>query len=70
MNDKVESTTPLCFYQNKIIKEMKASIDANFHNVLNLTSSINGNVLSQNRSMNAKEIKSALFFPSAKDGTT
>ena len=48
MNNKVESTTLLCFYQNKIIKEMKASLDANFCNVLNLSSSINGNVLSQN----------------------
>ena len=49
MNDKVESTTLLCFYQNEIIEEMKASLDANFHNVLNLSSSINGHVLSQNR---------------------
>ena len=68
--DKVESTTLLCFYQNEIIKEMKASLDANFRNVLNLTYSINGNVLSQNRRMNAIERKFALFFPSAKDGTT
>ena len=70
LNDKVESTTLLCFYQNEIIKEMKASLDANFRNVLNITSSINGNVLSQNRRMNAIERKFALFFPSAKDGTT
>ena len=70
MNDKVESTTLLCFYQNEIIKEMKASLDANFVNMLNLTSSINGNVLSQNRRMNAIERKFALFFPSAKDGTS
>ena len=70
MNDKVESTTLLCFYQNEIIKEMKSSLDANFHNVLNLTSSINGNVLSQNIRMNAIERKFARFFPSAKDGTT
>ena len=70
MNDKVESTTLLCFYQNEIIKEMKSSLDANFHNVLNLTSSINGNLLYQNRRMNAIESKFALFFPSAKDGTT
>ena len=70
MNDKVESTTLLCFYQNEIIKEMKASLDANFRNVLNITSSINGNVLSQNRRMNAIERKSSLSFPSAKDGTT
>ena len=70
MNDKVESTTLLCFYQNEIIKEMKASLDANFVNMLNLTSSINGNVLSQNRRMNAIERKLYLFFPNTKDGTT
>ena len=70
MNDKVESTTLLCFYQNEIIKEMKASLDANFRNVLNLTSSINGNVLSLNRRMNAIERKFFLSFPSSKDGTT
>ena len=70
MNYKVESTTLLCFYQNEIIKEMKSSIDANFHNMLNLTSSINGHVLSQNRRINAIERKFALFFPNAKDGNT
>ena len=47
MNDKVESTTLLCFYQNESIKEMKSSVEANFRNMLNLTSSINGNVLPQ-----------------------
>ena len=70
MNDKVESTTLLCFYQNEIIKEMKASLDANFRNVLNLTSTINGNVLSQNRRMNAIERKFSLFFPNTKGGNT
>ena len=70
INDKVESTTLLCFYQNEIIKEIKASLDANFRNVLNLSSSINGNVLSKNRTMNAIERKFSLSFPSAKDGTT
>ena len=70
MNDKVESTTLLCFYQNEIIKEMKASLDANFRNVLNLTSSIKGHVLSQNRRINAIERKFALFFPITKDGIT
>ena len=70
LNYKVESTILLCFYQNEIIKEMKSSLDANFRNVLNLTSSINGHVLSQNRRINAIEKKFALFFPSAKDGTT
>ena len=54
----------------EIIKEMKASLDANFCNMLNLTSSINGNVLSLNRRMNAIESKSSLSFPSAKDGST
>ena len=53
LNDKVESTTLLCFYQNEIIKEMKSSLEANFRNVLNLTSSINGHVLTLNRRMNA-----------------
>ena len=53
MNEKVESTPLLLSYQNESIKEMKASLDTNFHNVLNLTYSINGNVLSQNRRMNA-----------------
>ena len=67
LNDKVESTTLLCFYQNEIIKEMKSSLKANFHNVLNLTSSINGNVLTLNIRMNAIERRSS---PSAKDGTT
>ena len=28
MNDKVESTTLLCFYQNEILKAMKASLGA------------------------------------------
>ena len=71
MNDKVESTTLLCFYQNEIFKEMKASLDANFCNVLNLTSSINGNVLTLNRRMNAIERRSSLatYESSAKDGT-
>ena len=69
MSEKVESTSLLCFYQNEIIKEMKASLDANFRNMLNLTSSINGNVLSLNIIMNAIERKSSLSFPSAKDGT-
>ena len=68
MNDKVESTTLLCFYQNEIIKEMKSSLEANFRNVLNLTSSINGHVLNLNRRMNAIERRSS--SPSAKDGNT
>ena len=70
MNDKVESTTLLCFYQNEIIKEMKASLDANFRSVLNLSSTINGNVLSQNRRINAIDKKFSLFFPNTKDGNT
>ena len=67
LNDKVESTTLLCFYQNEIIKEMKSSLEANFRNVLNLTSSINGHVLTLNRRMNAIETSSS--SSSAKDGT-
>lgn len=50
--DHVEPTTLLCFYQNKTIKEMKASLDTNFRNMLNLSSAINGHVLSQNRRLN------------------
>ena len=70
MNDKVESTTLLCFYQNEIIKEMKASLDANFRSVLNLSSTINGHVLSQNRKINAIDKKFSLFFPNTKDCNT
>ena len=53
MNEKVEFTSLLCFYQNEIIKEMKASLDANFRSVLNLSSTINGHILSQNRNIDA-----------------
>ena len=67
MNDKVESTTVLCFYQNEIIKEMKSSLEANFRNVLSLTSYINGHVLTLNRRLNAIERISS--SPSDKDGT-
>ena len=70
MNDKVESTTLLCFYQNEIIKEMKASLDANFCNMLNISSSINSHVLFQNRRINATDKMFALFFQNAKDGNT
>ena len=63
MNDKVESTTLLCFYQNEIIKEMKSSLEANFCNVLNLTSSINGHVLTLNRRLNAIEMRSPHQVP-------
>ena len=70
MSEKVESTSLLCFYQNEIIKEMKASLDANFRSVLNLSSTINGHVLSQNRKINAIDKKFSLFFPNTKDGNT
>ena len=63
MSEKVESTSLLCFYQNEIIKEMRASLDVNFRNVLNLSSTINGHVLSQNRKINVIEKKFSLFFP-------
>ena len=66
LNDKVESTNLLCFYQNEIIKEMKSSLEANFRNVLNLTSSINGHVLTLNRRINAIERRAP--SSSAKDG--
>ena len=68
MNEKVESTSLLCFYQNEIMEEMKTSLDANFRSVLNLSSTINGHVLSQNRKINAIDKKFSLFFPNTKDG--
>ena len=61
--ESVELTALMCFYQNKIIKEMKASLDANFRNVLSISSSINGHVLSQNRKINAMDKKFSLCFP-------
>ena len=63
LNDTVESTTLLCFYQNEIIKEMKSSLEANFHNMLNLTSSINGHVLTLNRRLNSIERRSPHIVP-------
>ena len=68
MNEKVESTSLLLSYQNESIKEMKASLDTNFRNVLNLTYSINGHVLNLNRRMNAIERRSSSL--SSKDGNT
>ena len=70
MNEKVESTSLLCFYQNEIIKEMKASLDANFCSVLNLYSTINGNVLSQNRNISALDKKFSLIHQKGEDGNT
>ena len=70
MSEKVESNSLLCFYQNEIIKEMKASLDANFCSVLNLSSTINGHVLPQNRKINFIDNKFSLFFRNAKDGNT
>ena len=66
----VESSAIMSFYQNEIIKEMKASLEANFCNVLNLSSTINGHVLSQNRKINAIDKNFSLFFPNAKDDNT
>ena len=63
LNDKVESTTLLCFYQNEIFKEVQSSLEANFRNVLNLTSSINGHVLTLNRKINAIERRSPHQVP-------
>ena len=70
MNEKVESTSLLLSYQNESIKEIKASLDANFRNVLNLSSTINSHVLYQNRKINSIDNKFALFFPKTKDGNT
>ena len=68
--ENVESTTLMCFYLNEIIKEMKASLDTNFRNMLNLSSTINGHVLSQDRKLNVIDRKFYLFFPSNKDDKT
>ena len=58
-NERVEST-----------KEIKASLDANFRNMLNLSSTINSHVLYRNRKINSIDNKFALFFPKTKDGNT
>ena len=68
--ENVESTTLMCFYQNEKIKEMKASLDKNFRDMLNLSSAINGHVLSQNRKVNAIDRQFSLFFPKYKDDKT
>ena len=70
MNEKVESTSLLLSYQNESIKEIKASLDTNFYNVLNLSSTINSHMLYQNRRINSIDSKFALFFPKTKDGNT
>ena len=70
MSEKVESTSLLCFNQNDIIKEMKASLDANFHSVLNLSSTINGHLLSQNRKMSALDKKFSLYHQKGEGGNT
>ena len=70
MCEKVESISLLGFYQNEIIKEMRASLDANFRNVLNLSSTINSHALYQNRRINSIDSKFSLFFPNTKDGNT
>ena len=68
--ENVESTTLMCFYQNEIIKEMKASLDTIFCNVLNLSSAINGHVLSQSRKLNTIDRKSPLCFQKDKGDKT
>ena len=60
MNEKVESTSLLLSYQNESIKEMKASLDANFHKMLNLSSTINSHVIYQTRKINSIDNKFAL----------
>ena len=70
MNEKVESTSLLLSYQNESIKEIKACLDTNFRNILNLSSTINSHVLYQNIKINTIDSKFALFFPKTKDGNT
>ena len=70
INEKVEITSLLLSYQNESIKEIKASLDANFRSILNLSSTINGHVLYQNRKINSIDNKFALLFPKTKDGNT
>ena len=70
MNERVESTSLLLSYQNESIKEIKASLDANFRNVLNLSSTINSHVLYQNITINCIDNKFSLFFPKTKDVNT
>ena len=61
MNEKVESTSLLLSYQNESIKEIKASLDTNFRNILNLSSTINSHVLYQNIKINFIDSKFAIF---------
>lgn len=70
MSEKIESTSLLCFYQNEIIKEMKASLDANFRSVLNISSTINGDVLSKNRKISALDKKLSLHHQKGEEGNT
>ena len=70
MKTKVESTSLLLSYQNESIKEMKASLDTNFRNILNISSTINSHVLYQNIKINSVDGKFSLFFPKTKDGNT
>ena len=70
MNEKVESTSLLLSYQNESIKEIKASLDANFRNVLNLSSTIDSHVLYKNMKINSIDNKFALFLPKTKNGNT
>ena len=69
-SENVESTALLCFYHNETIKEMKASLDANFQSIINLSSTINGHVLSQNRKMSALDKKFSLYHQKAEDDNT
>ena len=70
MNEKVESTSLLLSYQNESIKEIKASLDTNLRNMLNLSSTVNSHVLYQNRKIYYIDNKFSLFFPKTKDGNT
>ena len=70
MNEKVESTSLLLSYQNESIKEIKASLDTNFRNMLNLSSTINSHVLYQNRRINSIDSKFDPFLTNTKDSNT
>ena len=70
INEKTEITSLLLSYQNESIKEIKASLDANFRNVLNLSSTINSHVLYKNRKINSIDNKFALFLSKTKNGNT
>ena len=68
--DHVVPITLLCFYENETIKEMKASLDMNFCNMLNLSFAINGHVLSQNIRLNTIDRKLSICLKKDKNDKT